>query len=216
MYPRRSRTSNDISDSKFVVLFEREFREEVSIFNLRLEATDKMFKNFVSFALYVTFLLHSVAEPFPEEPVGTCSLQSGELLPDEKCYDNCKDSPDQRHFLTCIEMSCYCRIANPVNAIQLNAASLPETTMNMANVTSTSFPVTTLKPVQNDNTIAAEQKSKTLGSDEESNVTNNPGIDINNSDKQENITLENSSSIISSDTNGTYTTLKPNLKQNSK
>lgn len=43
-------------------------------------------------------------------------MQSGEILPDAACYDNCKDTPEQRHFLTCIEMSCYCRKASPLNS----------------------------------------------------------------------------------------------------
>lgn len=56
-------------------------------------------------------------------------MQAGELLPDAACYDNCKDTPEQRHFLTCMDMACFCRKAsslNPYNGQATDGSQLPQ------------------------------------------------------------------------------------------
>lgn len=96
--------------------------------------------------------------------VGTCSLQSGELLPDAPCYDNCRDTPEQRHFLTCIENTCLCRKAGHASegpppqqaAVPLNAGGVVEGPGQNSTDNSTAAP--TSSP-GNSSTVSAEGTS---------------------------------------------------------
>ncbi|XP_063702238.1 uncharacterized protein LOC134832204 [Culicoides brevitarsis] len=147
------------------------------------------------FVFIALLLLNSKADSVLNDAVGTCSVQSGEILPDAACYDNCLDTEEQRHFLTCIEMVCYCRLVGDARSISPPAD--PVVPLNAGGVTE--------KPSENVPTVYVPSEnvnSTTLSASVESSAvteaTNNGTTSSETPKMAENQTESTSSSSLGS------------------